>query len=207
MSDNQKDQENATPEENFGGQPKPLSEKEKAVIHKLFSKYDQSRDKKLQFDEFVEFIKGCYLADLDQDPEADVNAAAEQYQPNLRQMRFIYEGMDVDGSNDVSEDEICDCFAAMKENNFKWMCKMLFRGADKDNSRKVSIAEIKDCVSMCGKQFSEEEFVQRCKIEIGKEAKELTFAQFYKVITGDTIPADTDPYDGKLKKSKCCLLL
>ena len=197
--------ENVKETENFGGSPKQLSAKQQRVIHKLFKKHDADSSGELNMDEFYTFMKACFLTDLDQDPDGDVQEG-DEYDADRKQMEFLYKGMDIDGSNSLSEDEICECFAALKENNFKWLMKILFRGADKDRSRKVSIAELKDVVSMCGSNLSEEDFKNRCVVELGKETKELTFAQFYKVITGDEIDPKTDPYDGKLK-SKCCLLL
>ena len=192
---------------NFGGKPQELSAKQKNVIHKLFKKHDADKSAELNMDEFYNFMKACFLTDLDQDPDGDVQEG-EEYNADRRQMEFLYKGMDIDGSNSLSEDEICECFAALKENNFDWLMKILFRGADKDRSNKVSIAELKDVISMCGSSMNEEDFKNRCEVELGKEVKELTFAQFYKVITGKDIDPKTDPYDGKLKKkSGCCLLL
>jgi large subunit ribosomal protein LP2 len=201
----EKKEEKVKETENFGGAPKELTANQKKVIEKLFKKHDADNSGQLNFDEFNIFMRACFNSDLDQDPEGDVQEG-EEYDANKRQMEFLYKGMDIDGSNTLAQEEICQCFAALKENNFKWLMKILFRGADKDRSRKVSIAELKDVISMCGSSMNEEEFQNRCQVELGKEVKELTFAQFYKVITGDDIDPKTDPYDGKLK-SKCCLLL
>jgi hypothetical protein len=41
----------------------------------------------------------------------------------------------------------------------------------------------------------------------GKRNGALNYAQVVKLLTNEDIDADTDPYDGRLKKSKCCLLL
>ena len=195
-------------EENFGGTPKPLTDDEIEVIHRLFAKHDKSGDKQLQFEEFLAFIKACYNADLDQDPNGDVNEAEEEYDCNVKQFRYLYQGMDVDGSGSVSEYEICQCFAALKEKNTKWLAKIIFRGADKDRSRKISVDEVSDLVSVCVNGFTEEQFIAKCKEEFGEDTKELTFAQFYKLVVGETISDNVDPYDGKLKKSsKCCFLL
>ena len=202
------EKEDVKEEHNFGGKPKKLTEKQKQVITKLFKKHDADNSSQLNFEEFLIFMKSCFNSDLDQDPEGDVHEAEEEYQANVKQMRFLFCGMDIDGSNSVSEEEICQCFAALKENSFQWIMKIIFRGADKDRSKKVSIEEIKDVISICGTSMNEEEFKKRCATELGEDVKELNFAQFYKVITGETIPDNTDPYDGKLrKKSGCCLLL
>ena len=193
--------------ENFGGEIKALTEKEKKVITKLFEKHDTSKDQHLQFQEFCNFMGNCFNADLSQDPEGDVQAG-DAYSPNEAQMQFLFKGMDIDGSNNVNQDEICQCFAALKENNTKWLAKIIFRGADKDRSKKISITELQDVASMCGTQITKEQFQEKCKSEFGEDVKELNFAQFYQILTGEKIADDTDPYDGKLKKtSKCCLLL
>ena len=193
--------------ENFGGAPKELSAKQKQVIQKLFKKHDADGSGQLNFDEYYIFMRACFNSDLDQDPEGDVTEG-EEYEANKKQMQFLYNGMDIDGSNSLSEKEICQCFAALKENNFDWLMKILFRGADKDRSNKVSVEELKDVIQMCGSGLDEAAFKQKCQDEFGKEVKDLTFAQFYQVITGKKIDPATDPYDGQLKKkSKCCLLL
>ena len=187
----------------------PLTEKEQKVLRKLLCKYDTSGDGRLQFDEFLKFMKAAVALNAEeQDEEGEINAP-EDGNVNVQALRFLYDGMDMDGSHSLSVDELWEAFGAFKDDDFKFLTKMIFRGADKDNSRKVNIAEFKDAASVGSKEFSEEDFKAKIKVELGKEYKELTYAQFYKVITGETIDENTDPYDGKLPeaKSKCCLLL
>ncbi|OHS98026.1 hypothetical protein TRFO_35678 [Tritrichomonas foetus] len=186
-------------------EPKPLSEAEKEGIKTLISKFDKSGNGKLEFDEFLGFMKVGIASNLE-NPEQEVEAK----DLNLKQMRFLYDGMDLDGSHNLDASEIIECLSAWKTGDFKWITKMIFRGADKDNSRKVSVAEMKDAVqNVMGKTFTPEEFTAQCKLEFGANKKELEFWEFYKLITGETIDKATDPYDGKLpaEKSKCCLLI
>ncbi|OHS94833.1 EF-hand family protein [Tritrichomonas foetus] len=187
--------------------PHPLSEAEKENVRRLVLKYDKSGNGHLDFDEFVQFCKVGLFADL---ANLDTDHLPEGRDVNLEQLRFLYDGMDMDGSHSLDSNEIGECLAAMREGNFKWMTKMIFRGADKDNSRKVSISELQvACNGLGDVSFSPEEFKEKCKLELGSEKKEIEYWEFYKIITGETIDKETDPYDGKLpvEKSKCCLLI
>ncbi|OHT00870.1 hypothetical protein TRFO_32341 [Tritrichomonas foetus] len=190
----------------IGSDAKPLSEAEQEGIKNLIAKYDKSGNGKLEFDEFLGFMKvgiGANLESLD-------GEVTEAKDINLKQMRFLYDGMDMDGSHNLDANEIIECLSAWRTGDFKWITKMIFRGADKDNSRKVSIAEMKDAVqNVMGKTFTPEEFEEKCKLELGEKKKEIEYWEFYKMITGETIDNTTDPYDGKLpqEKSSCCLLI
>lgn len=173
-----------------------LSAEEKSRLQSLIATYDKSGNGKLEFDEFYNFMKEGLQKDV-----------------NLKQMRFLYDGMDLDGSHNLDQSEILECAEKMKCNDFKWVTKMIFRGADKDNSRKVSIAELQDaCDGLGDESFNQTKFDEKCKLEFGGKKKELEYWEFWKLISGETIPedsADRDPYEGKLpeEKSKCCLLL
>lgn len=174
-----------------------LTQEQKEEIQGLIAKYDKSGNGKLEFDEFLGFMK---------------EGLGFEESPNfLKQMRFIYDGMDVDGSHNLDQAEIIDCLTNFKEGNFKWITKMIFRGADTDNSRKVSIDELKLACDNLGKSFSADDFELKCKNEFGGKKKELEYWEFYKLISGETLDkksVEADPYDGKLEtKSKCCLLL
>ena len=189
------------------------SEQQKANLRKLLDRYDTSKDGSLTFDEFLNFLKALPNADL-----SDDNFNADEVQEsdnglNLRQIRFLYDGMDLDGSHSLSDEEIIHYLEATQAQDFKYITKLIFRGADKDRSRKVSIAEIKDAVTGLGSgNFDEASFQEKCKLELGEKKKELEYWEFYKIITGETLDSksvDADPYEGKLpeEKSKCCLLL
>lgn len=166
-------------------------------ISSLIAKYDKSGNGKLEFDEFLGFMKEALKL--------------EESQGFLKKMRFLYDGMDTDNSHNLDKNEIIECFSKWKEGNFKWLTKMIFRGADVDKSRKVSICELKSACDNLGKSLNQENFENQCKIEFGAKKKELEYWEFYKIITGETLDKnsiDADPYDGKLQtESKCCILI
>ncbi|KAK8898344.1 Lipopolysaccharide kinase (Kdo/WaaP) [Tritrichomonas musculus] len=177
-----------------------LTQEAKDDVRSLIAKYDKSGNGKLEYDEFLGFMK-------------EGLGVGDSASPNfLKQMRFIFDGMDTDGSHNLDQNEIITCLGKLKDKDFKYITRMIFRGADVDKSRKVSIDELKQaCESIGGKTFSEDEFKQKCEVEFGKKKKELEYWEFYKLISGETLSKDSpdyDPYEGKLpEKSKCCILI
>lgn len=190
----------------------PYSETAKANVRKLVLRYDKDGKGCLTFDEYLHFMKALINADFDNE-----NFNADEVQEtetglNLKQVRFLYDGMDLDGSHSISADELIRYLEATEAKDFKYVTKLIFRGADKDHSKKVSIDELKDVVGNLGQGFDETAFQEKCKLELGGKKKELEYWEFYKIITGETIDKDSedaDPYEGKLPESssKCCLLL
>ena len=175
-----------------------LSEEEKQHIRDLVKKYDASGDGNLQFDEFYKFMKEGITGNADSD------------KLDMKQLKYIFAGMDIDRSGNVNSEEIIKCLEAWKSNDFKEITKMIFRGADVDKSRKVSLDELKCCTNVCGKEFNPDDFDAQCKAALGKTKKEIEYWEFYKIITGEEIDHKTDPYDEPVeekKKSSCCLLL
>ena len=166
-------------------------------IKSLIEKYDKSGNGKLEFDEFLGFMKE--------------GLGFKENSNFIKQMRFLYDGMDIDGSHNLDQNEIIECFSKWKEGNFKWLTKMIFRGADINKSRKVSVDELKNACDNLGKSFNQEDFVKNCKMEFGEKKKELEYWEFYKIISGETLDknsVEADPYDGKLRtESKCCYLI
>ena len=65
---------------------------------------------------------------------------------------------------------------------------------------------MKEYNSLC--YFRIEKAEEQIKNLTGGNTK-MNFAQMHKALTGEEIPDDTDPYDGKLPetKSSCCLLI
>ena len=177
-----------------------ITEAEKNQIKELFAKYDKSNNGKLEFDEFLKFMmEGLEIG--------DVNSPTV-----ITQMRFLYDGMDIDASHNLDEDEVIRCLESFKTNDLKFLTKMIFRGADKDKSGKVSIEELKYAVDNLGEDgFNQDDFYNKCRLEFGKRKKELEYWEFYKIISGETLTKsspDYDPYEGRFpEKSKCCLLL
>lgn len=185
----------------------PLTEAERVGVRKLVLHYDHSGNGALDFDEFIHFLKALPNTDLSNFQAKDVTEA--DINIPIDQVRCFYDGMDVDKSHSVTPNEICDYINAIRTKNFKWQTKMVFRAADKDSSRKVSFDElVQVSKNMEGLDLTKEDFENRCKLELGKEKKELEYWEFYKIITGEELDHDTDPYDGKLPQgSSCCSLI
>ncbi|KAK8880488.1 hypothetical protein M9Y10_003164 [Tritrichomonas musculus] len=167
-------------------------------VRSLIAKYDKSGNGKLEYDEFLGFMS----------EGLGVDSSKPTF---LKQMRFIFDGMDTDASHNLDQNEILTCLEKLKSKDFKYITRMIFRGADVDKSRKVTIAELSQACETLGNDFSEENFKQKCEVEFGKKKKELEYWEFYKLISGETLSKDSpdyDPYEGKYKQeSKCCLLL
>ena len=181
------------PENQAEAAQEALAQADPNDVKTLIAKYDKSGNGKLEFDEFIGFMKEGLGADV-----------------NVKAMRFIFDGMDTDGSHNLDQNEILTCLEKIKSKDFKYMTKMIFRGADIDKSRKVTLLELSQCCNIFG-EWDEKKFQEQCKTEFGKNKKELEYWEFYKLISGETIDKkspDYDPYEGKLpEKSKCCLLL
>lgn len=173
-----------------------ISEADQGQIQELINKYDHSQNGTLEFNEFLGFMK---------------EGLQYEESPNRAiQMRFLFDGMDVNGSHSLDREEIINCLSKWRDGDFKYITKMIFRGADKNKSKKVEISELKLACDNLGKGFSPEDFATICELEFGKKKKELEYWEFYKVITGETIDKkskEADPYDGKLNNSKCCIII
>ena len=188
--------------------PEPLKDAEREGVRNLVLYYDKSGNGTLEFDEFMHFLRSLPNTNLE-DVKLDEITETELSIP-IDRLRILYDGMDVDGTHSVNSNEICDYLNAIRTNDFKWQTKMIFRAADKDKSRKVSFKELSSCLKgYQGMEMTEEQFKEKCKVELGKSKKELEYWEFYKIITGQDIDQNTDPYDGKIeaKKSSCCLLI
>lgn len=172
-------------------------DEEKKKMKTLIKKFDKDSNGKLRFNEFLKFMKEAL--------------EFEETKCFVKQMRFLYNGIDINSTNDLDEDEILNCIENFKSQNFKYLTKMFFRGADKDHSRKIVIVDVQDAVDNLGcKPFSKEEFEKKCTQEFGKSKKDLLYWEFYKIFTGEIISKDStdyDPYDGKIIRSKCCILI
>ena len=169
-------------------------------VKSLIKKYDKNSKGKLEFDEFLGFIKEAF-------------GIGNALSPSLiKQVRFIFDGMDVDGSYSVDQREIIQCFENLKAKDFKYITKLIFRGADVNNDKKATIDELKDiCENFGEKSLCYEEFETRCITEFGKSKKSLEYWEFYKIITGETLDKNSPDYDtyGGMPQteSKCCILI
>lgn len=186
----------------------PLTDAEREGVRKLVSYYDKSGNGTLEFDEFIHFLKALPNVNLEDFTNDDIKET--DLEIPTEQIRVLYDGMDLDKTHSVNANEICEYLNATRAKNFKWQTKMIFRAADKDQSRKVSFEELSLALKgLQGMEMTKEQFQERTKIELGKSKKELEYWEFYKIISGEELDHNTDPYDGKLpnKKSGCCLLI
>lgn len=124
-----------------------------------------------------------------------------------KQMRFLFDGMDTDGTHYLAKDQVVDCISQWKAENYKWISKMIFLGADKDKRGKVPISELKDVSDNLGKSSDNEDFEYLCMLEFGKNHKELKYWEYYLILSGEVLTGiEADPYEGKIQ-SKCCFLI
>lgn len=118
-------------------------------------------------------------------------------------IQLYFKGIDVDGSKSVSREEFEEFVTKYLENDMLYSVKLLFRAFDEDRSGNIEADEFRQIAECAGKQMTEEE-AKNYITENAANKKSLKFAEVYKSITGKTIAADFDPYDGK--RSKCCLI-
>jgi Ca2+-binding EF-hand superfamily protein len=121
--------------------------------------------------------------------------------------KLYFNGIDIDNSQAVSRDEFKAFVKAALTGDKVYTLKLVFRAFDKDRSRALDAAEVKEVGKYVGANLSDEEIAAGMLKLTGKKDGSLNYSQVVKLLTGQDISADTDPYDGKLKKSGCCLIL
>lgn len=127
--------------------------------------------------------------------------------PTDEMAEMYFTGIDIDNSGQVSRDEYEEFVQANLDQDETYLIKMAFRSFDKDRSNSLDSSEIKAISRYIGREMTDDQISAAMQSYTGKKSGTLSFAQIVKMITGKDIPEDTDPYDGKLGKSKCCLLL
>ena len=175
----------------------PLTDAEREGVRRLVLHYDHSGNGTLEFDEFVHFLKALPNVNLEDFSDDDIKET--DLGLSTDQVRCYYDGMDLDKTHSVNANEICDYINANRTKDFKWQTKMIFRAADKDQSRKVSFDELASVTKyLYGMEMTKDQFQERTKVELGKSKKELEYWEFYKIISGQELDHDTDPYDVKV---------
>jgi Ca2+-binding EF-hand superfamily protein len=119
---------------------------------------------------------------------------------------IYFRGIDIDNSQEISRDEFKQFVTAALAKDRTYTVKLIFRAFDKDRNRKLSAREIKEIGQFVEKPLTDDEIRAAIKAHTGNETGSLTFPQIAEMLTGEKVPDDADPYDGKLK-SGCCLLL
>jgi Ca2+-binding EF-hand superfamily protein len=118
--------------------------------------------------------------------------------------QMYFKGIDMDGRKTITRGEFKDFINAALNGDKVYMVKLLFRAFDEDRNRALGKCQLKSMSKYFGKELRDAEIDHLLKEMKGGP---LNFAQVVKVLTGEPIDPITDPYDGRLKKSSCCLLL
>jgi Ca2+-binding EF-hand superfamily protein len=121
-------------------------------------------------------------------------------------IQHYFDGIDIDNSKAVGGDEFTAFVVAALSGDKNYTLKLIFRAFDKDRSRALDAAEVKAVGKYAGTELSDEEIQAGIEKITGKKDGTLSYAQVVKLLTGTEIDPTTDPYDGKLKKSGCCLI-
>jgi Ca2+-binding EF-hand superfamily protein len=121
--------------------------------------------------------------------------------------QLYFNGIDIDGSKAVSRDEFKAFVKAALTGDKVYTLKLVFRAFDKDRSRALDAKEVKEVGKYVGANLTDDEVEAGLLKLTGKKNGALNYAQVVKLLTNQDIDAATDPYDGKLKKSGCCLIL
>jgi Ca2+-binding EF-hand superfamily protein len=166
-----------------------MTDEQVAVFLKKFDDADTKKKGTLDFSAFKILI--AQVLANDDEPTAQI----------------YFNGIDIDGNKSVSRDEFKDFVSAALKGDKVYSLKLVFRAFDKDRSRALDGKEVKAIGKYVGTELTDDE-VEAGLIKLtGKKDGTLNYAQVVKLLTGQDIDAATDPYDGKLKKSGCCLIL
>jgi Ca2+-binding EF-hand superfamily protein len=127
--------------------------------------------------------------------------------PNEEVAEIYFHGIDIDDSKEIDRAEFKEFVIASLKGDRIYALKMVFRAFDRDRSRTLDADEIKLIAKQTGATMDDADIDKGMLKMTGKKNGTLKYAQVVKLLTGQDVPADSDPYDGKLKSSSCCLLL
>ena len=150
---------------------------------KLWREFDKDESHGLSFDEF----KGFILA-LSQKPMTE------------EQARLFYNGIDVEDVGFATKAQCRLLERAICQENELELNKIMFRGADTDRSNKIELNEFINLARINGQPLSEEQ-AQEIIRTLSNGKTSITFPQFYRYITGASIPDDTEAYTPKQLKA------
>jgi Ca2+-binding EF-hand superfamily protein len=120
---------------------------------------------------------------------------------------LYFRGIDIDNSKSIDREEFKDFVAASLNRDSVYALKMVFRAFDTDRSRSLDASEIKSIARQTHSGATDADIDVGLLKMTGKRNGTLKFSQVVKLLTGQEVDPDTDPYDGKLKNSGCCLIL
>jgi len=163
---------------------------------KLFEETDVNHNGKLDIEEFHSL-----MCKLENNPET-----------KREKTDFYFRGLDQANQGFVSQNDFFVMISIMKNEGKIGRSKLHFRCADLDRDSQLSIEEAYNLL-----QFQHFDNITREDIETilfektGKKESMVNFAVYYKLVSGDDIDLNTNPYEGNsenvAKKSGCCLIL
>lgn len=149
-------------------------------FEKYYSQIDKDGSGHLSYEEFKTFLTQYNKKEM---PE--------------KQNEFYFHGADCDNGGSIDKEELWQLVEALQNNDRLYINKLFFRAVDKDKSREIDASEFVTMAELNGVDMTEEKAEEQIKNLTGGNTK-MNFAQMHKALTGEEIPDDTDPYDGKL---------
>ena len=162
-----------------------MTQKErKERFEKYYKELDNDGSGHLNYAEFTKFLNNYNEKKLD-------NKLCE----------FFFNGTDIDNGGSIDKNELWELSEALRENDKLYQNKLFFRAIDKDRSGEIDAEEFLKIAELNDLQMSLEDAEAQIK-RITNGSNVMNFAQMHKALTGEDIPIDTDPYDGKLNSGK-----
>jgi Ca2+-binding EF-hand superfamily protein len=168
-----------------------MIEDEIKYFREKFDEYDHQKSGHIGIDEFLLLYRDC---------ECDQNKTKEEAQ-------ITFNALDISNQNCISKEEFVYLAKSIKSEDKNYLYKMLFKAFDKNRSKFLEADELIDYMKFCKKHITKAQAEVIIKNKNHGNGKGISFAQLYKFLTHQEIDPNTDPYDGKLLKRGCCLLL
>ncbi|OHT01049.1 hypothetical protein TRFO_07725 [Tritrichomonas foetus] len=167
----------------------------KQQISELFKRFDTHGDgSRLYFHDFYELLK--YKSRQENQKVIDISAA-----------RFFFSGAAISDPSQISQNEMEYLFSAFNSTDPVEFAKLVFRAIDKDRKGTIGADELQDSTVIFAENSPISTLLAKAVHEIEGTDQRLNYARFIELTTGEVIEAGFDPYDGKLPKSQCCLLI
>jgi Ca2+-binding EF-hand superfamily protein len=112
---------------------------------------------------------------------------------------LYFRGIDINGDGVIDKDEFEEFVRAALENDQAYSLKLVFRAFDEDRSYLLEAPEIRKITKYVGHELDDAAIAEGIQRITGTPDGGLSFAQVVKLLLDLDIPADADPYDGKLE--------
>lgn len=152
----------------------------RARFEKYFKLIDKNESGWLSYDEFKTFLTQYNKKEL---PE--------------KQNEFFFHGSDVYNDDKICKEDLWQLVEAFHNNDKLYINKLFFRAIDIDRSLEIDASELSVIVMLNSVDMTGEEIEEAFDRAAGGKSR-INFAQMYKIVTGEDIPYDTDPYDRML---------